>query len=128
MQILAGASDLSRLRRDAIDALVVAGGDGTVSQAAGALVGGHVPMAILPLGTANNIAVSLGLDRPLPELIAGWPAARRRALDVGMARGDWGERLFLEAVGTGLIPWGMAAVDAEKHPAEGDEVRALADP
>src|SRR5262245_15613615 len=56
VQVLRETPELVRLRRDAIDVLVVAGGDGTVAQAAGALVGGHVPMAILPLGTANNIA------------------------------------------------------------------------
>src|SRR5687768_7439178 len=44
------------------DALVAAGGDGTVARAARALAGSAMPLAILPLGTANNIATSLGIN------------------------------------------------------------------
>ena len=125
VQLLSGTPDLVRLRRASIDALVVAGGDGTVSHAAGALTGSHVPMAILPFGTANNVAAWLGLDRPLPELIAGWSSARRRTIDVGLARGEWGRQLFVEAAGTGLVPWTIAAVDGEKRAAEEDAASKL---
>ena len=38
------------------ECVVVAGGDGTVARAGRVLAGGPVPLAILPLGTANNIA------------------------------------------------------------------------
>jgi diacylglycerol kinase (ATP) len=43
------------------DLVVAAGGDGTVRRVASALVGQPTPMAILPMGTANNIATSFGL-------------------------------------------------------------------
>ena len=61
-------------------------------------------MAILPLGTANNIARSLGLlKRPLEDLVRGWRDARRVPLDVGIASGPWGQRYFVEGLGAGLF-------------------------
>lgn len=86
------------------DLVVVAGGDGTVGGVARRMVRRDVPVAILPSGTANNIARSLGLlKHPFEELVAGWRDARRRRLDVGIASGPWGERYFIEGLGAGLF-------------------------
>lgn len=91
------------LREDA-DLVAVAGGDGTVGRVTRRMAGRGIPMALLPSGTANNIARTLGqLDRPFEELVRGWPQARRVKLDLGIARGPWGERYFVEAVGLGLF-------------------------
>ena len=84
--------------------VVVAGGDGTVASVARHMVGRDVPVAILPSGTANNIARSLGLlKKPFEELARGWRRARRVRLDVGIASGPWGERYFIEGLGAGLF-------------------------
>jgi diacylglycerol kinase family enzyme len=85
------------------DLVVVAGGDGTVTRVARLLSDRTTPIAILPIGTANNIASALGLAGTVEELIAGLSAARPRRLDVGLAEGPWGQRRFLEAVGFGAI-------------------------
>jgi diacylglycerol kinase (ATP) len=91
------------LRKPA-DLVVVAGGDGTVARVIRRMVGRGVPMAVLPSGTANNIARTLGLvERPFEELVRGWRDARRVNLDVGIAAGPWGERYFVEGVGAGLF-------------------------
>ena len=86
------------------DLVVVAGGDGTTAKVAKRLAGRGVPLAILPGGTANNIARSLGLDAPLDRLIAGWSDATPTPVDLGFARGPWGEELFIEAWGLGVFP------------------------
>ena len=86
------------------DLVAVAGGDGTVGRVAREMLGRGVPVAPLPAGTANNITRSLGLvDRHWEELVRAWPEGRRVKLDIGMARGPWGERAFVEGVGAGLF-------------------------
>jgi diacylglycerol kinase (ATP) len=98
---------------DAIELAVAAGGDGTVRSAVVALAGRPIPLAILPFGTANNIALSLGIEGSLPELIQRWDRATRTPFDVGTARGPWGSHAFVEAMGAGLIVAGIRA--AQPH-------------
>jgi diacylglycerol kinase family enzyme len=86
------------------DLIVVAGGDGTVGRVTRRMVGRGIPVALLPSGTANNIARTFGLlERPFEELVRGWENARRVTVDVGIAAGPWGERYFIEGVGVGLF-------------------------
>lgn len=93
------------------DLAVVAGGDGTVRVVASEIVGTKIPLAIIPLGTFNNLARSLGL--PLDPLAAcaviedGAPTS----IDVGVADEH---NLFFEAAGVG--------VDAEMFPI-GEELK-----
>lgn len=86
------------------DIVAVAGGDGTVTKVARRLIGRDVPIAVLPLGTANNISRTLGIvDLPVTLLIPSWKAGRRVTFDAGLARGPWGERYFIEGAGVGLM-------------------------
>jgi diacylglycerol kinase (ATP) len=97
------------------DLIVVAGGDGTVGRVTRRMPGHDVPVALLPMGTANNIARSLGqLERPFEELIRGWENARRLVLDVGVAEGPWGERYFVEGVGAGVFADLLAGSDPKE--------------
>jgi len=99
------------LEEDA-DLIVVAGGDGTVAKVATAIAGRGVPIAVLPCGTANNIATSLGIEGDPLEIIRTWEDGRRRKFDIGVASGPWGEARFLEAVGFGLFPTSVALVES----------------
>lgn len=86
------------------DVFAAAGGDGTLARVARNMVGRTQPLAPLPSGTANNISRSLGLvERHFEELVRAWPQARRVKLDVGLAKGPWGERYFVEGLGGGLF-------------------------
>jgi diacylglycerol kinase family enzyme len=104
--------DWSSFAEDPGDLVAVAGGDGTVGAVALKLIHHGVPLAILPMGTANNIARALGIDGTPETLVAGWSKASRRAFDVGLAKGPWGKSWFIEGVGLGLFATAMAFLDA----------------
>jgi diacylglycerol kinase (ATP) len=94
--------------------VIVAGGDGTVGKVARQ----HkqdIPIALLPLGTANNITRGLGITSSPEELVRGWQSAQRQAFTIGLAKGPWGELQFLEAVGVGLFPQVMKALPKRKE-------------
>ena len=96
--------DWKRALKKRADLVVVAGGDGTVGRVIRRMAGRDVPVAVLPSGTANNIARTFGLlDHQFDELVEGWEAARRVKLDLGVAKGPWGERYFIEGLGVGLF-------------------------
>ena len=64
------------------------GGDGTLRELAVALVGSQVPLAILPGGTTNVLAMALGVPaHPLRAAALYGAAASERELDVGLAGG-----------------------------------------
>ncbi len=97
------------------DLVVVAGGDGTIGRVTRRMAGRGIPMALLPSGTANNIARTLGqLDRPFEELVRGWETGRRVRLDVALAKGPWGERYFIEGLGIGLFASLLARSEVAK--------------
>ena len=106
------------------DLVVVAGGDGTVGKVARRMVGRGVPLSVLPSGTANNIARTLGLIHvPFEKIVRGWNEPRRVKFDVGVASGPWGKRYFIEGVGAGIFADVVAMPSSKnlknsKHPVE----------
>ncbi len=101
--------------KDLGDLVVVAGGDGTVNRVARHLVGTGIPLAIIPIGTANNIAAALGLRGKPKKIIAGLESARPLAFDVGLVRGPWGESRFFEGVGVGLLAEAICLAKSKKE-------------
>jgi diacylglycerol kinase (ATP) len=83
--------------------VIIAGGDGTVGKIVRRLPDRSVPVAILPLGTANNVARNLGITGESESLIAKLKDAPTKRLDIGCATGPWGERNFLESIGWGAL-------------------------
>jgi YegS/Rv2252/BmrU family lipid kinase len=85
--------------RDGCDLVVAAGGDGTVSAVADALVGTDTPLGIVPLGTTNVLARELGipvdLEGALALLVGGHALTRIDAMGVG-------DKEYFTQVGVGL--------------------------
>ena len=106
----AGEDGWERDLDDTTELIAVAGGDGTVGKALLALADPEtprVPVTVLPLGSANNIARELGLDGDPAELIAGWDDAGRSRYRLGEIATDARRLTFLEGVGGGLIAAGI---------------------
>lgn len=97
--------DAERLAREAtageFDAVAVAGGDGTVNEVVNGLVtgGAGIPLAVIPLGTANVLACEIGIDPRDAEGIARTVAlGNARTIHLGTANG----RHFVVMAGAGL--------------------------
>ena len=81
-----------------VDLAIVGGGDGTLNAAADALVAAGLPLGVLPLGTANDLARTLGLPLDLEAACAVIGAGRLRAIDLGRVNG----KLFFNVASVGL--------------------------
>ena len=79
----ARCADCIRDQRDRADLVIVAGGDGTLNAAADALVETGLPLGILPLGTANDLARTLGIPADLEVACEIIRAGHTRRIDVG---------------------------------------------
>lgn len=98
------AGDARRFAQQAVlngvDIVAAYGGDGTVAEVASGLVGSPVPLAILPGGTANVMALELGIPNDLAEaahLVCGTESTIGK-IDVGQIQ----DRHFLLRAGVGL--------------------------
>jgi len=102
-----GAGDGTNLAREAIvqgaDLILVLGGDGTVNEVIQAMAHTGIPMGVLPGGTANVLAMELGLGSR-PEVAAERIATSQpRAIALGRVNGaKLGSRYFLLMCGAGL--------------------------
>src|SRR5437588_8299029 len=118
---------LAKELKKKVDLVLVAGGDGTVSKVARRLVAmnSEVPLAVLPLGTANNFARSLGFCLSAKELIEQLNDGRCDTFDVGLACGPWGKRYFFEGAGAGLFAEYLKAPrkDGEKEKSKAEKMR-----
>lgn len=95
--------------RDDIDFIIVAGGDGTVRRTAKALVKRRVidkqfPIALLPHGTANNVATTLDISGEVIDIVRSWHKFKLKKFDIGKVRGLKEEVFFLEGFGFGIFP------------------------
>jgi diacylglycerol kinase (ATP) len=107
------------------DLVVVAGGDGTVRRVFKELAGRPVAVAVLPFGSANNVARTLGLTDDDPAGLArGWHDGDRRPYDVGEVSSAWSLTRFVESVGGGIFAELLATAedgDDDLDPEEKEE-------
>ncbi len=90
--------------------IVVAGGDGTVEFVVRKLADSDHPLAILPLGTYNNLAHALGIPVELEKAIQAARNGRPHGITLGRVNGH----VFVEACAVGLFGDAIVLGDAAK--------------
>jgi len=108
----AGVGDATRLAREAVqqglDLVCAIGGDGTVNETINGLAGAEVPLAIVPTGTVNVLAMELGIPLDPPDAVKLLEVGTVSWIDLGLA----GDRYFGLMAGVGMD----AAVVASLNP------------
>lgn len=94
--------------------VVVAAGDGTIAEIAGQLAGSSTVLGIVPIGTMNNVARSLGVPLGIDDACALIGMGTNRHIDIGRIRSSDGEDVqhFLEGAGVGLSSMAVLAGQA----------------
>jgi diacylglycerol kinase (ATP) len=116
-----------------VDLIAVAGGDGTVRKIVKELLKRKElkkapPLAILPMGTANNISRALQVDGDIEKIVSVWQKAKPRQFDIGIVEGIPDTDFFLESIGFGLFPSFLNKVIKENlddHESTDEELQAV---
>jgi YegS/Rv2252/BmrU family lipid kinase len=82
----------------AVDCIVAAGGDGTMNGVADGVIQTGLPLGVLPMGTANDLARTLGIPTDLDAAAAVIAAGRVQRIDVG----EVNEHAFFNVASIGL--------------------------
>lgn len=94
------------------DAVVVGGGDGSVSSVAGILAGSGKPLGVLPLGTLNHFAKDLGMPLDIDGAVGTIAAGHVRQVDAAEVNG----RIFVNNSSVGL--YADMVADRERQQAD----------
>ncbi len=94
----------------AVDCIVAAGGDGTMNGVADGVIQTGLPLGVLPMGTANDLARTLGIPTDLDKAAAVIAAGRLQRIDVG----EVNEHAFFNVASIGLSAELAASLTPER--------------
>lgn len=107
------ADDLPAMIRKeapAVEQIVICGGDGTINRALDALIDAGRPVGLIPTGTANDLARSLGIPVDPTQAIAIINSGQQRSVDIARVNGV----SFINALGIGLGPRTTREMDGDE--------------
>jgi len=76
-------AEIIRCHAHQCDLVMIGGGDGTLNLAAQALMDTQLPLGILPLGTANDLARTLGIKPDVKSAVRTIASGKTRKIDLG---------------------------------------------
>jgi diacylglycerol kinase (ATP) len=106
---------IQKALQEGIRLFVVCGGDGTIDVVAGTLAGTNATLGIIPTGTKNNVALSLGIPADIPAAIAILRTGQRAKVDLGQVVLGGMKQSFLEVCSVGLFSALFPAADDIQH-------------
>jgi diacylglycerol kinase (ATP) len=116
---------------DDVDMIAVAGGDGTVRKVIKQLLKRngqqkHLPIGLLALGTANNIAKTFDVNKDTEDVISSWKNGKIKKVDIGLVKNVPGLEFFFEGFGFGIFPYLMKAMKeaGEEYDSPEEELKA----
>jgi len=111
--------DLPEVIRDAIaqgiKLIVVCGGDGTISAVTRAMMNTDTILGIIPTGTQNNVALSLGIPTDIPSAIAILGKGQPVKIDIGLVTCNDIITPFIELCSVGLFSTLFPSGDDIQH-------------
>lgn len=105
------ARETAQRARDAGGIVVVAGGDGTISTVAQAMLGSACPMGVLPRGTFNYFGRTHGISEEAEQAVRELLDARPVPVQAGLVNG----RVFLVNASLGIYPQMLEEREAYKQ-------------
>ncbi|MEQ9354144.1 MAG: lipid kinase [Coleofasciculus chthonoplastes F3-SA18-01] len=90
--------DIIRHYQHQVDLVIIGGGDGTLNAAIEGLVDTQLPLGILPLGTANDLARTLKIPVDLPQACQVIATGQYQRIDLGLVN----EQYFFNVASCGL--------------------------
>ncbi|MCX2839639.1 diacylglycerol kinase family protein [Salinimicrobium sp. MT39] len=116
---------MKRFTKEQADVIFVAGGDGTVQKFAACMLEAkesikQVPVQVLPYGTANNIATTLGIKVPEEGITA---QNTKTGFDIGIVEGVEEAGFFIESIGCGIFPKLVREMKALDDDEKQDEIK-----
>ncbi|PSB03428.1 lipid kinase [Merismopedia glauca] len=91
-------SEIIRQYHQQIDLVIIGGGDGSINAAIEGLLDTELPLGILPLGTANNLARTLKIPNSIPQACQIIARGKSQLIDIGWVNGHY----FLNIASLGL--------------------------
>ena len=81
-------SDTIRRYQNGVELVIIGGGDGTLNSAIEGLIDTKLPLGILPMGTANDLARTLGIPTDLSAACQVIASGKTRLIDLGWVNGQ----------------------------------------
>jgi diacylglycerol kinase (ATP) len=113
---------VAEVAREGAPSVLVAGGDGAVHFAAAALAGSETALGILPVGTGNDVAASVGVPKDLDAAAEVLARGHVRAIDLGEVNG----RAYVCVLGVGMDTAALEWINAARFLARGRLLYTLA--